>query len=77
MRVTHGDNIVCRGEVFSGLHSSGELMIKTRGSARCTDGSRFPLPEITCKSGEGSVAQCTARYDANTLLPLTFKKASA
>lgn len=77
VRVTHGDNIVCRGEVFSGLHSSGELMIKTRGSARCTDGSRFPLPEITCKSGEGSVAQCTARYDANTLLPLTFKKASA
>lgn len=77
VRVTHGDNIICRGEVFSGLHSSGELMIKTRGSARCTDGSRFPLPEITCKSGEGSVAQCTARYDANTLLPLTFKKASA
>ncbi|WP_312817366.1 SrfA family protein [Atlantibacter subterraneus] len=77
VRVTHGDNIVCRGEVFSGLHSSGELMIKTRGNARCTDGSRFPLPEITCKSGEGNVAQCTARYDQNTLLPLTFKKASA
>ncbi|MDW2740895.1 SrfA family protein [Atlantibacter subterraneus] len=77
VRVTHGDNIVCRGEVFSGLHSSGELMIKTRGNARCTDGSRFPLPEITCKSGEGNVAQCTARYDQNTLLLLTFKKASA
>lgn len=77
VRVTHGDNIVCRAEVFSGLHSSGELMIKTRGNARCTDGSRFPLPEITCKSGEDSVAQCTARYDQKTLLPLTFKKASA
>ncbi|WP_312979251.1 SrfA family protein [Atlantibacter sp.] len=77
VRITHGDNIVCRGEVFSGLHSTGELMIKTRGNARCTDGSRFPLPEITCKAGEGNVAQCTARYDENTLLPLTFKKASA
>lgn len=77
VRVAHGDNIVCRGEVFSGLHSTGELMIKTRGNARCTDGTRFPLPEITCKAGEGNVAQCTARYDEKTQLPLTFKKVSA
>lgn len=42
-RVVHGDNIVCRAEVFSGLHSNGELMIKSRGTARCTDGS--PLPD--------------------------------
>jgi len=77
VRVTQGDNVVCRAEVFSGLHSNGELMIKTRGNARCSDGSRYPLPEISCKAGEGSVAQCTARYDEKTLLPLTFKKASA
>ncbi|STQ11672.1 ssrAB activated protein [Enterobacter cloacae] len=42
-RVVHGDNVVCRVEVFSGLHSNGELMIKSRGNARCTD--RFPLPD--------------------------------
>lgn len=77
VRLTHGDNIVCRAEVFSGLHHTGELMIKTRGSARCNDGSRYPMPEISCKAGEGNVAQCTARYNENTLLPLTFKKVSA
>ncbi|HFF3786583.1 SrfA family protein [Enterobacter mori] len=76
-RVVHGDNIVCRVEVFSGLHSNGELLIKTRGNARCTDGSRYPMPEVACKAGTSDVAECSARYDANTVVPLTFKKAGA
>jgi hypothetical protein len=76
-RVVHGDNIVCRTEIFSGLHSNGELMIKTRGNARCTDGSRYPMPEIACKAGVNDVAECTARYDAKTVVPLTFRKAGA
>ncbi|UWX91368.1 SrfA family protein [Enterobacter mori] len=76
-RVVHGDNIVCRVEVFSGLHSNGELLIKTRGNARCTDGSRYPMPEVACKAGTSDVAECSARYDANTVVPLTFKKAGS
>lgn len=76
-RVVHGDNIVCRVEVFSGLHSNGELMIKTRGNARCTDGSRYPMPEVACKAGTSDVAECSAQYDAKTVVPLTFKKAGA
>ncbi|HHK9553797.1 SrfA family protein [Enterobacter sichuanensis] len=76
-RVVHGDNIVCRAEVFSGLHSNGELMIKSRGTARCTDGSRYPMPEVACKAGTSDIAECRARYDAKTVVPLTFKKAGA
>ena len=76
-RVVHGDSIVCRVEVFSGLHSNGELLIKTRGNARCTDGSRYPMPEVACKAGTSDVAECSARYDANTVVPLTFKKAGS
>lgn len=76
-RVVHGDNVVCRADVFSGLHSNGELMIKSRGTARCTDGSRYPMPEIACKAGASDIAECRARYDANTVVPLTFKKAGA
>lgn len=76
-RVVHGDNIVCRAEVFSALHSNGELMIKSRGTARCTDGSRYPMPEVACKAGTSDIAECRARYDANTVVPLTFKKAGA
>ena len=76
-RVVHGNNIVCRATLFSGLHQSGELMIKSRGNARCTDGSRYPMPEITCKAGANDVAACTARYDAQAEIPLTFKKIGA
>ncbi len=76
-RVVHGDNVVCRAEVFSGLHSNGELLIKTRGNARCADGSRYPMPDITCKAGTNDVAECSARYDAKTVVPLTFRKAGA
>lgn len=76
-RVVHGNNIVCRAEIFSGLHQSGELLIKSRGAARCADGSRYPMPEITCKAGTSDVAQCTGRYDAKTVVPLTFKKTGA
>lgn len=76
-RVVHGDNIVCRAEIFSGLHQSGELMIKRRGNARCTDGSRYPMPEITCKAGTNDVAACTARYDDHAEIPLTIKKIGA
>ncbi len=76
-RVVHGDNIVCRAELFSGLHQSGELMIKSRGNARCSDGSRYPMPEITCKAGINDVAACTARFDAKAAIPLTFKKTGA
>ena len=76
-RVVHGDNIVCRAEIFSGLHQSGELMIKSHGNARCTDGSRYPMPEITCKAGTNDVAACTARYDDHAEIPLTIKKIGA
>ncbi|WHP33391.1 SrfA family protein [Trabulsiella odontotermitis] len=76
-RVVHGKNIVCRADIFSGLHQNGELLIKSRGAARCADGSRYPMPEITCKAGTSDVAQCTGRYDARTIVPLTFKKTGA
>ena len=73
-RLVQGKNIVCRSEIFSGLHDTGVLMIKSRGHARCSDGTRYPMPEISCTAGTSDVAQCTARYDANTIVPLTFRK---
>ncbi|MCS2160477.1 SrfA family protein [Scandinavium sp. H11S7] len=76
-RLVHGDNVVCKAEIFSGLHQNGELLVKSRGNERCSDGSRYPVPEITCKAGVSDVAECTGRYDANTVVPLTFRKVGA
>ena len=39
-RVVHGDNIVCRAEVFSGLHSNGDVAACT---ARYDDHAEIPL----------------------------------
>ena len=76
-RVVRDGSIVCKAAIFSGLHQNGELMIKSRGNAQCSDGARYPLPEISCKPGNSNVAVCTARFDAKTVVPLTFKKTGA
>ena len=76
-RLVQSSKVTCRADLYSGLHKTGELMIKSRSNARCTDGTRYPLPEITCKAGTHDVAECTARYDSNTVVPLTFKKTGA
>ncbi|HKS34372.1 MAG TPA: SrfA family protein [Enterobacteriaceae bacterium] len=76
-RLVQSSKVTCRADIYSGLHKTGELMIKSRSNARCTDGTRYPLPEITCKAGTHDVAECTARYDSQTVVPLTFKKTGA
>ncbi|WP_312628103.1 SrfA family protein [Scandinavium sp.] len=76
-RLVHGANVVCKADIFSGLHQNGELLVKSRGNARCSDGSRYPMPEISCKAGTSNVAECTGRYDAKTVVPLTFRKVGA
>ncbi|WP_436876496.1 SrfA family protein [Siccibacter turicensis] len=75
--VTLRGKVTCKAEVFSGLHSDGTLMIKTRGAARCSDGARYNVPEIACKATENNAAQCTGQYDEKTVVPVTFKKVSA
>lgn len=73
-RIVHGKNITCRAELFSGLHETGELLVKSRGNARCSDGTRYPMPDISCKAGSNDVAECSARFDAKTTVPVTFRK---
>lgn len=76
VRLLNSDNIACKAEVFSGLHQSGTLMIKNRSYARCDDGSRHLLPEISCKAGINGIAECTGRYEGDNLVPVTFQKVS-
>lgn len=75
-RITYGDNISCRVNVNAGLMQSGNLVINSRTKARCSDGSRYQVPELVCKQGLTGPAECTGRYDAETLLPMTMKRES-
>lgn len=76
VRLTLGDNTTCRTEITSGLMQSGNLVIKNNGKARCSDGSRYTVPEVVCTQGLTGAAQCTGRFDSDTVVPVTFRKVS-
>ena len=75
-RITQGDGVSCRVEVFAGLMKSGNLVINSRTKARCTDGSRYQMPELVCKQGLTGAAECSGRYNDDTVLPMTMKRES-
>ena len=77
-RIVQGDKVTCRVEVNAGLMQSGNLVINSRTKARCSDGSRYQMPELVCKQGEaGTAAECTGHYGNNeTVFPMTIKRES-
>ncbi|WP_158781482.1 SrfA family protein [Pantoea sp. BAV 3049] len=75
-KITQGDGISCRVDVYAGLMKSGNLVINSRTKAKCSDGSRYQMPELVCKQGATGAAECSGQYDANTVLPMTMKRES-
>ncbi|QTF08391.1 hypothetical protein HC231_11080 [Brenneria izadpanahii] len=76
-RITHGDGVTCRTDIEAGLMSSGNLVINSRYRARCSDNTRYQMPEIVCKQGTaGGAAECTGRYNADAVFPMTIKRES-
>ncbi|TFZ51959.1 hypothetical protein E5C26_07295 [Serratia proteamaculans] len=74
--ITYGDAITCRVPIEAGLMQSGNLVINSRTKARCSDGSRYSMPEITCTQNETGPAACVGRYDAQTVYPMMLKRES-
>jgi len=70
--ITRNNNIVCKADVYLGLMQSGNLLIKSRTKAKCSDDTRYQVPEITCKQPLSGAAQCTGRYEDNTVVPMTL-----
>lgn len=76
-RIVQGDKVTCRVEVNAGLMQSGNLVINSRTKARCSDGSRYQMPELVCKQGATGAADCSGRYGNNeTVFPMTIKRES-
>lgn len=75
-KMTQGDGIVCKVDVYAGLMKSGNLVINSRTKAKCSDGSRYQMPDLTCKQSATGAAECSGQYDANTVLPMTMKRES-
>ncbi|MCV9877423.1 SrfA family protein [Brenneria izbisi] len=75
-RITHGDGVTCRANIEAGLMSSGNLIINSRSRARCSDNSRFQMPEIVCKQSAAGAAECIGRYNADSVFPMTVTRES-
>ncbi|MEA9391534.1 SrfA family protein [Acerihabitans sp. TG2] len=71
--VTRGDGVTCRSDINTHIRSGG-LAINNQNQAQCSDGSSYKMPEITCRPGAKSAADCTGRYDAKTVFPMTMKR---
>lgn len=75
-RIQYGDGMSCKADVSAGLMSSGNLVINSRFKAKCSDGSRYQMPEIVCTQSLTGPADCKGRYDGNTVFPMTMKRES-
>lgn len=75
-RLQYGDGTSCQADISAGLMSSGNLVINSRFKAKCSDGSRYQMPEIVCTQSLTGPADCKGRYDGNTVFPMTMKRES-
>lgn len=76
VQLTLSDKTICRTDVSAGLMQSGNLVIKTRGKARCTDDTRHSFPEVSCSQGGDGAAQCVGRFENDIVASVTFRKVS-
>ncbi|RWR03625.1 hypothetical protein ED28_01160 [[Pantoea] beijingensis] len=70
--ILQADGIRCKADITSGLMRSGKLVINSRYTARCSDKSRYRMPEIICKATP-TAARCEAHY-GETVFPITIKR---
>jgi hypothetical protein len=73
--ITQGDNIRCKADITAAMTSAGSMEVRSRYTATCSDKSRYRMPELVCKAGDG-IASCTAQYGADQVFPLTIKRES-
>jgi len=74
--VTQGNNLRCSAdEVTAAMLGSGQLSVRSRYTAKCSDGSRYRMPQLMCKPGDGA-AVCEALFSDNKSFPMTIKRES-
>jgi len=74
--VTQGNNLRCSAdEITAAMLGSGQLSIRSRYTASCSDGSRYRMPQLMCKPGDGA-AVCDALFSDNKSFPMTIKRES-
>ncbi len=70
--IERSDGSSCSGPVNAAMHN-GSLGIHSQGQASCTDGSTYDMPQVTCKPGAQSIADCTGSY-GSTQFPMSMRR---
>ncbi|MCA6999745.1 SrfA family protein [Dickeya solani] len=73
VEMKRGDGVLCRSAIRAAM-SAGQLTITSQGMAQCSDGSTYQMPDVICRPGARSIADCSGRYDARTVFPMTMKQ---
>ncbi|WP_122663745.1 SrfA family protein [Pseudomonas viridiflava] len=66
------DGVSCTGAVNAAMNA-GNLGIHSQDQASCTDGSRYDMPQVSCKPGAQSIADCQGNY-GNTQFPMSMRR---
>ncbi|MCV4266226.1 SrfA family protein [Pseudomonas capsici] len=66
------DGVSCTGSVNAAMNGAS-LGIKSEDQANCTDGSRYDMPQVSCKPGAQSIADCQGNY-GNTQFPMSMRR---
>ncbi|HCS45785.1 MAG TPA: hypothetical protein DIW52_23685 [Pseudomonas sp.] len=66
------DGVSCSGAVNAAMNG-GNLGLNSQEQANCTDGSRYDMPQVSCKPGARSIADCQGNY-GNTQFPMSMRR---
>jgi hypothetical protein len=72
VRVLRGDGVECSGPVAAEMRDGG-LAITSQRQARCNDGGHYRLPDVLCKPGSQSAADCSGNYQ-NQQFPMSMRQ---
>lgn len=72
VKLNRGDGVSCETGVTSST-VNGKLEINAKGNAKCTDGSSYELPKVTCDAGSSGNADCKGSYGEGKSFPIQIK----
>ncbi|WP_202210159.1 SrfA family protein [Pseudomonas paraversuta] len=70
--VRKANGISCTGPVSAAMQA-GSLAINSQAQAACSDGSSYDMPQIDCRQGAKSIADCTGAYE-DKKFPITMRQ---
>ena len=71
VEIQRPNGVSCKGNVLASM-KGGQLGIDSQGAAKCSDGSVYDMPQVQCKPGAKSAADCAGVYD-NRQFPIQMQ----